>query len=69
MAGYVFEGTVCDECGGTHKVYLEEDGDFNWPNRYVFVCDQTGEIVTVERFGKVVTAQSRPPGSIVCLPG
>jgi hypothetical protein len=69
MAGYVFEETVCDECGGTHTVYLEEDGAFDVANRYVYVCSQTAEIAVIRRFSKVVAAASRPAGSIVGLPG
>jgi len=69
MAVYVFEQTVCDECGGAHTVYLEEDGEFNGAMRYVYVCSLTAEIAVIRRFSKVVVAVSRPAGSIVCLPG
>jgi len=68
MGGYVFEGIVCDECGGTHTVYLEDDGAFDLGNNYVYVCSETGEITAVRRFSKAVVAESRPAGSIVCLP-
>jgi len=69
MAGYVFEETVCAECGGTHTVYLEDDGAFDLGNNYVYVCSETSEIVTIRRFSKVVAAESRPAESLVCLPG